>query len=210
MKITLRLIKILLILLGSAAVFIPIVLYRPDLFPFQPSFGNNVVPVAMMVTAWTTLYLAYTAFRTIENSNEQEKHRREEDLLKETRERKERWLNEIIEWATQILICGRDITAEKFTRHFTTDKAELIEKRQRYNILTWRGVKIENIAKDVDPQLYEVILIAITRINQHIRVLDLLWYGKVKHRAAIGRHRNKLDDCAERIIEIAIKLSSNF
>ena len=70
-------------------------------------------------------------------------------------------------------------------------------------------IYIRNIAEDIDQQIYRSILTAITRINQHIKVLDLRWYGKLKDNAAIGRHRDRLDNCAKLIIEIAVKLLSN-
>jgi hypothetical protein len=150
-----------------------------------------------LAVAIGTISLAVVAFISIRRARDTQK-----------REYRQRLLSKIIEWATQILICGRDIDAEKFTRAFT-QRAELIEFRQRLNIITWRGVYIRNVAGDIDQQIYRSILTAITRINQHIKVLDLCWYGKLKDNAAIGRHRDRLDNCAKLIIEIAVKLLSN-
>lgn len=183
-----------------------IALYQPELvrskfLAISEKFPEYVIVLFTGVLALATSILAYTTSRTIRSNREQEEYRRKESRLKE-----------IVDWSTQILVCGRDISAEKFTRLSTrgvTERAELIEVRQRYNILTWRGVYIRNIAEDIDQQIYRVILIAITRINQHIKVLDLSWYGKVKDNAAIGRHRKRLDDCAKLIIEIAVQLLSN-
>jgi len=100
MKKTLRLVESLLVLLGLATVFVFIALYKPGWFPFQPSFGSNVIPIATMVAAWTTLVLAYAAFRTIENSNEQERRRRKEGLL-----------NEIAKWSADVLKYCSSLTA---------------------------------------------------------------------------------------------------
>jgi hypothetical protein len=92
MRIILRIIEILLALLAITTVSTVIFLYRPDWSPFQePTFGTNVIPVATMTTAWTTLLVAYAAFRTIRSNRE-----------KEERDKKLRILNEITEWATEI------------------------------------------------------------------------------------------------------------
>ena len=180
MKITLRLIKILLILLGSAAVFIPLTLYRPDLFPFQPSFGSNVVPVAMMVTAWTTLFLAYAAFRTIENSNEQEKRRREEDLLKETWERKERLLNEIIEWTVEL--SSEEL---KLNPKMMKAKGQLITK---YRLTFWSDIE-------------KAIGALMAKLDEYIEILETVG----KHHEQIA---GELRELATKVIEEAAKIKT--
>jgi len=92
MTVILRIIEVVLGLLALATISVVVFLRRPDWSPFQEqTFGSNVIPVAMMVAAWTTLLVAYAAFRTIRSNRE-----------KEERDRKERLLNEIIEWATSI------------------------------------------------------------------------------------------------------------
>ncbi len=99
MTVILRIIEVVLGLLALATISVVVFLRRPDWSPFQEqTFGSNVIPVAMMVAAWTTLLVAYAAFRTIRSNRE-----------KEERDRKERRLNEIIEWATDVLRCGNDI-----------------------------------------------------------------------------------------------------
>ena len=57
---------------------------------------------AQALVAGATLALAFAAFRTIKNSNEQEKRRREEELARERRQREEYLLNEIRDWALDI------------------------------------------------------------------------------------------------------------
>jgi len=46
-----------------------------------------------------TLMLAFAAFWSIKSRNEQEQQRRKDEAEKENRDRNERWLNEIIQWA---------------------------------------------------------------------------------------------------------------
>ena len=92
MKYTLRIVEVLLVLLGLATISVFLFLLKPNWSPFQEqTFGSNVIPVATMVAAWTTLLVAYAAFRTIRSNRE-----------KESRDRKERLLNEIIEWAEDV------------------------------------------------------------------------------------------------------------
>lgn len=80
MTIILRIIEILLVLLAVAIILVIIFLVKPDSSPFQqPTFSSNVIPVAMIVAAWTTLLVAYAAFRTIDNSNKLEVQRRVEE-----------------------------------------------------------------------------------------------------------------------------------
>lgn len=91
----------------------------------DPYSWNNPVAIATLILAFVTVSLAIAAFFTIRNSNEREKRRREEELAKEKRERKERLLNEIIEWAI-------DITRANFGGEIlvTPGVSEKIQKRR--------------------------------------------------------------------------------
>jgi large-conductance mechanosensitive channel len=104
MNIIIWFLRALILLLAGTFIFISIALYKPDWFRFQPSFSQNVSTLAMILTALATLILAAATFQTIDNSNEQEKRRREEELAKEDRDRKERLLNEIIDWAIALVL----------------------------------------------------------------------------------------------------------
>lgn len=50
-----------------------------------------------------TLMLAFAAFWSIKSRNEQEQQRRKDEAERENRDRNERWLNEIIQWATDVI-----------------------------------------------------------------------------------------------------------
>ncbi len=92
MTIILRIIEIVLGLLALVTISVFVFLLRPDWSPFQEkTFGSNVIPVATMVAALTTLLVAYAAFRSIRSNRE-----------KEERDRKERLINEIIEWVSDV------------------------------------------------------------------------------------------------------------
>ncbi len=60
------------------------------------------VNLATAMVAFGTLILAIVAAMAIDSSRAIEKRRREEELAKEERDRKERLLNEIIEWAEDV------------------------------------------------------------------------------------------------------------
>jgi len=92
-----RILWALIVLLVCTFIFVFIVLLKPNWFVFQSSFSQNVSTLAMILTALATLILAGATFKTIENSNEQEKRRREEELARETRDKKEKLIDEIIE-----------------------------------------------------------------------------------------------------------------
>ena len=90
-KVALPILWTLIVLLVLAWVFVFVILVKPDWFNFQPSFGQNVSTLAMMLTALSTLILASAAFQSIHSSKEQEKHRREDRLL-----------NDILQWAIDL------------------------------------------------------------------------------------------------------------
>ena len=62
------------------------------------------------ISALTTMLLAIAAFWTIKAADTREERRRKDEIEKEKRERKERLLNEIIDWAVDVGKCGSDIS----------------------------------------------------------------------------------------------------
>ena len=58
------------------------------------------------ILAFATVIMAFAAFWAIQSANSREENRQKWELHKEDRERKERLLNEIIEWATAIHSCN--------------------------------------------------------------------------------------------------------
>jgi hypothetical protein len=65
-------------------------------------YPAKVAALFMAVTALVTLFLALATFNATEQSNLRERERREDEIAKEGRERKERLLNEIIDWALEV------------------------------------------------------------------------------------------------------------
>ena len=68
-----------------------------------------VINVAV-ISAFVTILLAIFAFAAIWNTSSIYRHSRKEQLAKEKRDRRERLLNEIIEWAVDVLECGPEVS----------------------------------------------------------------------------------------------------
>jgi hypothetical protein len=94
-----RLILAVSIFFALLTIFVAVILWDPDWSPFQPTVGTNIAIFATLCMVLATLFLAYTAAKTIESSTEQEKRRRKDALL-----------NEIIEWAVDVLECETEVS----------------------------------------------------------------------------------------------------
>jgi hypothetical protein len=193
---------IILILVGLAFISAFVMIMKPE--PFQtwfPQVRESITALGTLAMVFATLLLAYATFRIITSNREQEK-----------RNRKERRLKEIVDWATDILVCGRDISRELFKELVsgdTSDRARNIEITARFNVISWRGFYIRHISENLNRALYDNVLEAQRILRQHVKVLDLDFKGKIKNASAIGKHRDTLDNSAKRIIEIAVSLLSN-
>jgi hypothetical protein len=157
----------------------------------------------LAISAGATFLLALAAFWAIWQNHSLRK-----------RERKERLLNEIIEWATQILECSRAPTfiepRLKLTEEgVSTFEFELdITSRAAFNVLSWRAVHIGFIAQYSigNKGLKDAVEDTRTLIRRQVKLLSLASDKKLKNRAAVGKHRNKVDDKAKKVIELAVRL----
>lgn len=152
MSIILRIIFGLLILLGIATILVFVFLLWPDLSPFQEqTFSANVIPVATMFAAWTTLLIAFVAIKAIENSNKLELQRRADDLAKEKRANKERLLDTIIAWAEEV------ITVSVTPDSLILKKAGRLNELMRYGSCLARAVSMNAIIMgSFQKELYEM------------------------------------------------------
>lgn len=156
------------------------------------------------ISAVATLLLALGAFLTIR-----------QNYCLHARERRERLLNEIIEWATQILECGRAPTyiAERFKvlngKNTSRFEFELnMTAMAAFNVLTWKAVHIGFLAQYSvrNEGLKDAVEDARTLLRQHLKIVSLALDKKLKDAAAQGRHRDKVDKQAKKVIELAVKL----
>jgi len=179
-----------------------------QIFPFleiSEAFPTKAIALFTGLATFGTLLLALATILTIKNNNEREAIRRKDELSKESRERRERLLNEIIEWATQVLECARD----KASLQLVFSKSELVSTtvtQAGFNILAWRAVHIGAIAASIGQGLQDAVEDTRTLIRQHSKLLSLSANEKVKHSTAIGRHRDKIDNKAKSVIELAVNL----
>ena len=157
MKILKILVISLLILLGVA---IPILV--TDLYwmwiPFLSHTEEYPVKLSalfMAVSALITLLLAFTAVRSIEESNKREQRDRKDNQTREDRDRQERRLKEIIEWATDIIeipaqmsfVVWREIISMSEPKRSVylenMTRQNVMELRRRYTILTEKECELK-------------------------------------------------------------------
>ncbi len=91
-----------------AVLFVVIVIIATDFWllwlPLEHSseYPQKVAALFMALTAFVTLLVVYATFNATKQSNLREQQRREDELAKEERDRKEHLLNEITEWAEDV------------------------------------------------------------------------------------------------------------
>jgi len=117
---------------------------------------------------------------------------------------RERLLNEIIDWATEILVCNREYRDYVLSHsEFRHNMASL----ESFNVISWKGVKIGAVAKSLK---IEILISAVenerTVLRQHVKLHILGIDDKLKDKGSIGRHRNKVDDGAREVIAIAVNM----
>lgn len=152
------------------------------------------------IMAVGTLILAGFTYWNIVTSRAQQKQ-----------DRKERKLDRVIDWATQILECGRDPMSLRYIRgakEVAYNARISSDVRAGFNVISWRGVHIGYIADSLGHGGQGIkIAVEYTRtlIRQQTKLLMLSEEKKLKDNAAIGRHRTRLDNMAKLVIEVAVK-----
>ncbi len=95
----------LLVLLGISIPVLATDLYWAWI-PFlshTQEYPIKLTALFMALSAFITLLLALAAVRTIEEANNREEDHRKDELSKEKRDREERYLNEVKDWATGLV-----------------------------------------------------------------------------------------------------------
>jgi len=142
--------------------------------------GFSAFPSALV--AWGTILLAYATFSLIRHSKEQEDRRRKEEQAKENRDREERWLNEIIEWAIDVGKCAFEhkydtvtgVSAEYFMR---VSRANTLS---RFNVVNARSEYVTNIASvfEKDLALHSAVKGVTQKLDDIINVIGAVLEGK--------------------------------
>lgn len=79
----------------AIAGFVAVVLTKPGWFPFQPTFGANVVTLSAIVSAGAALILASAAFKSVDENRRIREQEMELDF-------KRRQLDSVLTWAQDI------------------------------------------------------------------------------------------------------------
>lgn len=195
MKLLLRLIEITLALFFVAIIFIVVLLYRPDFFPFQPTMGQNIIVLSTALMAFGTLFLAYATFRSIAHSAEQEKRRIQHSNEQEKRDRTERLLNEIIKWATDLFqyAFGSESRLVPMVDVKMQRKADTANKLSKYQFLFAKSEGIKVIAAELQKNL--------SKEDINAPVSAAIGYLETAITATIKRFRNITDETTKGQLE---------
>jgi len=186
------------ILIGSFAGFIGVLLAKL-IFDFVDKVINDLA-FGTGILAIATIILAFFTYWNIRSRK-----------IQEERNRKEQRLKEVIDWASDILICGRDISRKLFREIVedpALDQAAKIESEAKFNVISWKGVYIRYISYKLNSDLYYSVVDTQRILRQHVKIIALDFKGKIKNPYAQGKHRNTLDNSAKLIIDIAVNLMS--
>ncbi len=148
-----------------------------------------------VISSWAVLLLASFAFVSIWLSNKQTRQHREDEKAKEERDKKERLLNEIIEWATEVRRYGSIV-------HITDQLSfNQMMRADRFFTLKYNGKKFLIAVKKraIGNDLQGLLSGATKFLDDNWRELDTV----PNRRAEIGK---ELDKIGEIIIEKAEKL----
>jgi hypothetical protein len=147
---------------------------------------------------------------------------RKDSLDRENRDRKERLLNEIIEWAIDVAKCSleKDLPDTSRITDMNDAKLHLAHNTQilarSFQSMRGRNQYISKIVSTFGQDLQEATNSLIKDVEEHIKLLDIL-YGVViaeftsqiiNPTTQIAMHRRKLDDSANKVIEEATKIKT--
>jgi Ca2+/Na+ antiporter len=128
--------------------------------------------LAQACVALGTLVLALVTALNIMNSNAQERRRREEEIAREQKDRRERLLNEIVEWAEGVLKSGYSENLDD------TKLGEINDQKQEYayihNIFSristnYEVMKIKSIyIKNIAAIFGKELLVDVTTLTNYI------------------------------------------
>jgi len=142
------------------------------LFMLITSFPQYAIGFSVLAT----LALAFAAFLTIKEADAREQRHRNNELLKEKRDKDERLLHEIIEWATDVAKCSleKGIFDESVpVSGLQAEQAlpELLDSVIGFRIARASSVYISSIASKIDPELKKSLGNLIEEIKAQIKLI---------------------------------------
>lgn len=145
---------------------------------------------------------------------------RSDSMDKENRDRKERLVNEIIDWATEVIEHTAGQTALKSNQILEVISSgiplEVIqgtvshEEIVKLNRLSAKGIYVESLITKVFPNMTDLRIVnhkVRRRIYEQIRYLELVMKGRVKNIEKASRiHLTRLQQDAINLVEIAVAM----
>ncbi len=144
-------------------------------------YPSKMAALFMAVTAWVTLWVVLAVFRTIKQRDDQEK-----------RDRRERLLNEIIEWAINVGTYMLSRNLPPFEKHYAKDG-------------TYYGEYLDESTQDIvisEYTKFRMQSVYVAEISKAIPTIECLVKDAIKHLRQILRLLNKYN---ERCDDIYVK-----
>jgi hypothetical protein len=190
----------------------------------------NIADLADVFTVWATLVLAGVAVFSFEES----RRLREENRQREERERKERLLNEILEWAIDVLKLNSDLNSftEDVRLEFITvsrltidklysDTMAFRDKGKSIKIISSvAGYKVNYSSSELQNELDKIAgLLNDIRfrievgedpiyVSQLVTTEDAMMVDKDENKDTIARHQKNIAPLCNSIIEEATKIKT--
>jgi hypothetical protein len=162
---------------------------------------------SVALSAAAAVILAFAAFLTIRHSNEREK-----------RDRKERLLNEIIEWAVDVTKCGADINFLLLAAEIDEEpwgKLNLPDLQFNLRELKQRGEYVVKVASTLEKPLLTAAQKVESEIAEYLKTMDNIFIGiKLGSEGNLPMilkplsERNSLVNCANNLLTEATKIKT--
>ncbi len=176
--------------------------------------GNGWSAIPSALVAWGTILLAFATFQLVQTVTKQEKQRRGDEQAREKRDRKDRLLNEIIEWAEDILKCRPtlDITnrinlealpSQQMLEMFLVDST-----RWGFNAIKAEGIYIRRIASRFKRDLQDAVDVVSEKLVSQTKLLEQIPGGKSTLSDA-AKNRELLNESAIDLMDKAVNLLFN-
>lgn len=149
--------------------------------------GFSAFPSALV--AWGTILLAYATFTLVRHSKKQEDQRRQEEQAKEKRDRDERLLNEIIEWAEDIDIAS--LTPDISFIAGNTRDVQLLRAERDANTLMRYGIsrsKATSILTIVEERFKGALLKYLNKVLNEL--IELMYIKQMMLSKALPNEKN--------------------
>ena len=171
--------------------------------------GSNFSSFPSGLVAWGTLMLAAATFMLIRHSKELEESRREAELSVEKRDREERLLNEIIEWAMNVFknstfndmaTMERDIKEAKDLAVITVEEWKAVSKE-----MVGKNQYISTISLNFNEDLQKAVSKLIDALKEHLGLLTTSQGRKVTT-GDIAKGKLQIYKLANIVIKEAVNL----